>query len=140
MNKAEGYARFFETIDKETPIEEYRQFFDENAYFEDPFQKVKGIDNIYHIFEDMYEKLHQPHFQIQEVLLEGSIAYIKWEFVYQMGVKCDVNTFEGVSRVEFNADDKVKSHIDFWDAGVNVYEKIPVLGSILRMIKRKIHA
>lgn len=50
------------------------------------------------------------------------------------------DSFIGVSRVEFTPENKVARHVDFWDAGVNVYEKIPLLGSILRYIKSKVHA
>ena len=46
--------------------------------------------------------------------------------------------FEGVSRMQINEEGKVISHIDYWDAAENVYEKIPLLGAVLRFIKRKI--
>ncbi len=140
MNHAQQYASFFETIDQDTPIEQYQAFFDENSCFEDPFQKVRGVAKIYHIFEDMYAKFYNPRFKVHEVISEGSVAYIKWHFLYQMDAKSDVTSFEGVSRVEFNTDAKVKSHVDFWDAGANVYEKIPLLGTVIRVINRKIHA
>jgi hypothetical protein len=140
MNTAQKYAAFFEKIDKNTSIEAYKEFFDANSYFEDPFQKVYGINKIYNIFEDMYAKFYNPRFEVQEVVSQGSIAYIKWNFIFQMDKNSDVTSFEGVSRVEFHTNAKVKSHVDFWDAGANVYEKIPLLGSIIRMIKRKIHA
>jgi hypothetical protein len=29
-------------------------------------------------------------------------------------------------------------HRDFWDAAQQVYEKIPLLGSVVRMIRRKL--
>jgi len=50
MNHAKNYITFFENLNKESLRGDYIKFFDENSYFEDPFQKVKGIDKIYNIF------------------------------------------------------------------------------------------
>jgi len=137
---ASQYAHFFQTLSQETKFEEYRRFFNENSYFEDPFQKVRGIEAIYHIFEDMYDSFDNPRFEVIEVVGENNICYIQWNFYYQLNKRAEVNSFVGVSRVCFDEDGVVTSHIDYWDAGVNVYEKIPLLGSVIRFIKRKIHA
>ncbi|MFT5661610.1 MAG: hypothetical protein ACI9TV_002257 [Sulfurimonas sp.] len=140
MSRVQEYAEFYKKLNAKTPLEEYEKFFDTNSYFEDPFQKVIGIEKIYHIFEDMYAKLYNPKFEIDESISQDNTAYIKWTFLYQMDEKSQVESFVGVSRVVFSDDGKVLEHVDFWDAGVNVYEKIPLLGSIIRYIKRKIHA
>ncbi|MBT5934038.1 nuclear transport factor 2 family protein [Sulfurimonas sp.] len=139
MNSAQKYADFFETINSKTPLEEYKEFFDENSYFEDPFQKVTGVVKIYNIFEDMYIKLFNPRFEIYEVVSNENISYIKWKFLYQVNEKSSVDSFIGISRIELSDDGKVMEHVDYWDAGSNIYEKIPLLGSIIRYIKSKIH-
>ncbi len=140
MNNVQKYAEFFEQLNEDTPLSEYKFFFDQNSYFEDPFQKVIGIDKIYHIFKDIYTTFHNPRFEIQECISQNYITYIKWNFVYQMDKKSKVDSFVGVSRVLFSENGKVLKHLDFWDAGSNVYEKIPFLGPIIRYIKRKMHA
>lgn len=140
ISNAQKYVQFFDTLNKKTPLSEYKEFFDENSYFEDPFQKVIGIEKIYNIFQDMYAKFYKPRFEIHESVSQNGVTYIKWVFFYQMDEKSQVNSFVGVSRVVFNENGTVKEHVDFWDAGANVYEKIPLLGSVIRYIKRKIHA
>ena len=140
MNNEKKYVEFFENLNKESQRGDYLKFFDENSYFEDPFQKVLGIEKIYNIFEDMYAKLYNPRFEIEECVSNENVSYIKWTFIYKNYEKSKENSFVGVSRVEFNNNGKVSEHIDFWDAGSNIYEKIPLLGSIIRFIKRQIHA
>lgn len=140
MNNAKKYVEFFNNLNKENPRGDYLKFFDVDSYFEDPFQKVRGIDKIYTIFEDMYAKLYKPKFTILECISSDNVSYIKWNFTYKTDEKSDENSFVGLSRVEFNDEGKVLEHIDFWDAGANVYEKIPLLGSIIRFVKRKLHA
>ncbi|WP_373031545.1 hypothetical protein [Sulfurovum sp.] len=34
-----------------------------------------------------------------------------------------------------NHEDKIISHTDYWDAAENMYEKMPIVGSLLRFIK-----
>ena len=137
---AHKYAEFYETLTKETPKEEYLKFFDENSYFEDPFQKVDGSEAIYKIFTDMYEKLYEPKFIVDEIIYSDNVAYIRWDFKYALSQKASQDFFTGVSRVTFSQNQKVSSHIDYWDAASHVYEKIPLLGGLLRLIKRKLHA
>ena len=134
------YGDFFENLSKEDTEESYRIFFDENSSFEDPFQKVKGLDAIYKVFEHMYTTLEDPKFTVNEIVENESIAYLKWHFYFKLSKNEEEQSFVGVSRVEFDRLGKVISHVDYWDAASNVYEKIPLLGSLLRMIKRKLHA
>lgn len=137
---AEDYAAFYEDLSSELAQEAYARFFDDYSEFEDPFQKVKGLAAIHHVFVDMYEKLHAPRFVVDEVIADKEVAYLKWQFIYALSAKQEQQSFTGVSRVTFTSTGKVLSHTDYWDAGQHVYEKIPILGSIIRLIKRKLHA
>lgn len=137
---AEDYAAFYEDLSSELAQEAYARFFDDYSEFEDPFQKVKGLVAIHHVFVDMYEKLHAPRFVVDEVIADKEVAYLKWQFIYALSAKQEQQSFTGVSRVTFTSTGKVLSHTDYWDAGQHVYEKIPILGSIIRLIKRKLHA
>ena len=132
------YASFFENIKASTALSEYRDLIDENAKFKDPFHEVEGVENIYNIFQNMYLKLDNPKFKIIEVVEQKNIAYIKWNFQFKFKESQEEDSFEGVSRVEFAANKKMISHVDYWDASENLYEKIPVLSSLIRLVKRKI--
>lgn len=135
------YARFFETLNQNVPIDEYRRFFSSKTYFEDPFHKIQGDEKIYQIFQSMYRQLHEPWFEVIEAITcENSAAYFQWKLHYKLTQNSSEDSFVGVSRVEFDTDGMVVSHVDYWDASSNVYEKIPLLGSIMRLIKRRINA
>lgn len=137
-SSAQAYADFFESITANTPLEEYAKVFDEKITFEDPFQKVAGIEKVYAVFEHMYDTLYKPSFSVNEIVCENDCVYLRWDFSYQRSPKHKVESFTGVSRVQFGQDAKVISHIDYWDAAENIYEKIPLLGSLIRVIKRRI--
>jgi len=134
------YCHFFETLTQKTSKEDYGKFFDDNSTFEDPFQKVQGLDAIYNVFEHMYHTLESPYFVIDETIIQDNIAYLKWDFIYYKNIKSTRQSFTGVSRVEFCYDEKVKSHVDYWDSASAVYEKIPLLKTLLKFIKKRIQA
>lgn len=136
--KTRNYVSFFENIKQDTLIEEYQKIFDINAKFKDPFNEVEGLDKIFDIFQDMYLKLDNPRFKVIEVVEQGNVAYLKWIFEFNFKKDSVQNSFEGVSRVEFNDKQMAISHVDYWDSSENLYEKIPILSFFIKLVKRKI--
>ena len=140
INKSQNYALFFENITQETSIDEYEKIFDTKARFKDPFNDVVGIEKIYDIFQDMYIKLDKPSFKVTEIVEQNDLAYLKWDFHFSFKGSNKNESFEGVSRVDFNKENKVISHIDYWDSSSNLYEKIPILSFLMKFIKNKINS
>lgn len=130
----EEYALFFERLSSEFKDDEFETIFDTKAIFADPFQRVQGIKAIINVFRHMYQSLENPRFEILESIQNQDSGYIRWRFHYNTA------SFEGVSHIRFGKDGKVLSHIDYWDAASNIYEKLPVLGSILRWLRGKLSA
>jgi len=140
MNSIKAYCQFFESINQNTSIEKYKEQFNPNTVFEDPFHKVQGIDAIYNVFQKMYKNLDNPYFKVYEAIQKENVAYIKWEFYFSFKNDTIVQNFTGVSRVKFDDNGKVLEHIDFWDSAENIYEKIPFISQIIKFIKRRIVA
>ena len=42
----------------------------------------------------------------------------------------------GATHLRFAADGRVSFHRDYWDAAEELYEKLPLLGSLMRGLKR----
>jgi hypothetical protein len=137
---AHNYAAFFEQLTPNHTHKDYSEFFDDRSSFSDPFQSVQGTDAIVKVFADMYETLYEPRFVVKEIIENRLVAYMQWSFEYKRTPRSASDSFVGVSRVEFSPSGRVKSHVDYWDAAHNIYEKIPLLGSIIKIIKRKIVA
>ena len=43
----------------------------------------------------------------------------------------------GASQLVFDAQGRVVLHRDYWDAAEELYEKLPVVGSLMRWLKRR---
>jgi limonene-1,2-epoxide hydrolase len=136
--KIEEYASFFENIKEDTKKQEYEKYFSEEVNFKDPFHQIKGIENIYNIFQNMFQNLDNTKFDVTEIVSNKKIAYLKWDFTFSFKNKKEINRFTGVSRVVFDENNKVLIHEDYWDAAHNIYEKFPILSSLLKFAKSKI--
>lgn len=138
MMNQEKLSHFFETLNEGVDIESFGTIYDDAVVFKDPFNKVKGIRAVYEVFEHMYQTLDKPGFIIKEYIDKQNVAYVKWDFTFAFKGEKNENRFEGVSRLQINNQGKIISHVDFWDAAEHIYEKMPVVGSVLRLIKHKI--
>lgn len=137
MNK-ETITHFFETLHQGISVEVFSTVYDDAVIFKDPFNEVTGLNGVHKIFEHMYNTLDDPKFIIKEYIDHQNVAYVKWDFIFTFKGEEQESSFEGVSRLEMNSSGKVISHIDFWDAAEHIYEKIPLLGSLIRFVKKKI--
>jgi len=129
---------FFETLNKDISLSDYRQIYARDVYFKDPFNQTYGVHAIYEIFKHMYAKLDFPRFQVLECICDHNICYVKWCFIFCFKGETKEHSFEGISRMQYNDEKQIISHIDYWDSAEHVYEKIPLLGSLIRFIKRTI--
>jgi hypothetical protein len=40
----------------------------------------------------------------------------------------------------FAADGRIARHRDYWDVAEELYEKVPLLGGLMRLVKRRLRA
>jgi ketosteroid isomerase-like protein len=110
-----------------------------DAQFKDPFNDVQGLDAIRHVFEHMFVALHQPRFVITRQVTQGGDCFITWDFYfylgnYRRGVEQKI---AGASHLVFDPEGRVQVHRDYWDAAEELYEKLPLVGSLMRWLKRR---
>ena len=131
-------AHFFETLSPQS-VSQLHTVYDAQATFKDPFNEVQGLPEIERIFRHMYVALDQPHFVITGQVVDGAQAFLTWEFRFRFK-RFDTTTLQavrGASHVVFNAQGLVTLHRDYWDAAEELYEKLPVLGVVMRWLKKQ---
>lgn len=129
---------FYEHLTDKT-VWDLGQFYAKNAYFKDPFNEVNDFEAIRLIFADMFEKVSNPRFVVHTAFESGEQAFLAWNFLFETGTGSKQTTIQcrGSSHLKFQPDGKVKYHRDYWDVAEELYEKIPVLGALMRWIKKK---
>lgn len=131
-------ATFFESLSPQS-VSQLHTLYDAQATFKDPFNEVQGLTEIERIFRHMYVALDQPHFVITGQLVDGAQAFLTWEFRFHFK-RFDTTTLQtvrGASHVVFNEQGLVTLHRDYWDAAEELYEKLPVLGGVMRWLKKR---
>ena len=131
-------ATFFETLSPQS-VAQLHTLYDAQARFKDPFNEVQGLPEIERIFRHMYVALEQPHFVVTGQVVDGTQAFLTWEFRFRFK-RFDTTTLQavrGASHVVFNEQGRVKMHRDYWDAAEELYEKLPVLGGLMRWLKKR---
>ena len=134
----QNLANFFETLSPQS-VSQLHTIYDEKATFKDPFNEVQGLPAIEGIFRHMYVALDQPHFVITGQLVDGAQAFLTWEFRFRFK-RFDTTTLQAVrggSHVVFNEQGLVTLHRDYWDAAEELYEKLPLVGGVMRWLKKR---
>jgi hypothetical protein len=134
----QNLANFFETLSPQS-VSQLHTIYDEKATFKDPFNEVQGLPAIEGIFRHMYVALDQPHFIITGQLVDGAQAFLTWEFRFRFK-RFDTTTLQavrGASHVVFNEQGLVTLHRDYWDAAEELYEKLPLVGGVMRWLKKR---
>ncbi len=131
-------ATFFETLSPQS-VSRLSEIYDAQARFKDPFNEVQGLAAIEGIFRHMYVALDQPHFVVTSQVVDGSQAFLTWDFRFRFK-RFDTTTLQtvrGASHVVFNEEGRVTMHRDYWDAAEELYEKLPVVGALMRWLKKR---
>ena len=129
---------FFEHIDL-AAVSRLEQVYADQAWFKDPFNEVRGIAPIRRIFEHMFVQVELPRFAVIEAVQQGNQAFLTWDFTFRMK-RFDTRTTQtirGASHLRFATDGRVDMHRDYWDAAEELYEKLPLVGSLMRWLKRQ---
>jgi hypothetical protein len=84
----------------------------------------------------MFEALVEPRFVITSKLIESATAFMTWRFLFTLRGKAYV--IEGGTHFVLDEQGLIVIHRDYWDAAQELYEKIPVLGAVLRGLRRKL--
>ena len=130
-------VRFFETIGADNLHGQLMQVYARDAKFKDPFNEVQGVNEIVRIFEHMFKQVDQPRFVVTAKVLQGPQAFLTWEFLFRMKrFSQETQCILGATHIIFDADGMVAVHRDYWDAAEELYEKLPVVGSLMRWLKR----
>ena len=128
----------FESIER-ADVGRLGDLYRHDAYFKDPFNEVRGLAEVQRIFEHMFDQLDEPRFEVLEALQQGRQAFLTWDFRFRLkgAGKPRILTIHGATHLRFADDGLIAWHRDYWDAAEELYEKLPLVGSLMRWLKRR---
>ena len=130
---------FFETLAPDS-LQRLDQIYADAARFTDPFNEVSGLAAIRRVFQHMFETLDAPQFRIVLTATQGEHSFLLWNFRFRSRGRSTTALIHGSTHLRFAADGRITWHRDYWDPAREVYESLPLLGVVMRWLRRRLSA
>ncbi len=131
-------AMFYESLTPES-LDQLGELYSPSARFIDPFNDVTGLAALRQVFAHMFETLEAPRFVVLEALASEHSGFLLWTFHFRRSGGHE-HQILGTTHLRFDETGRVLLHHDHWDAARQLYETLPVLGALLRWLRRRLSA
>ena len=137
----EAAARVVDFFEQLAPgsLDQLDTIYAPDAYFKDPFNEVRGLASIRQVFDHMYQSLERPRFVVTSCMVDGNACFLTWDFhfFFKRFDTQTLQTVRGGSHLRFNTGGLLEFHRDYWDAAEELYEKLPLVGALMRWLKKR---
>lgn len=140
MTSDDALARFKRFYDEFSPawIERLEELYAAGFVFEDPFHAVNGdFATLRTYFTRVLTALAETRFIVEDLASGSDGSYVRWRWEWRRKKSDPLHVVPGVTHLRFAADGKITHHRDLFDAAGGFYETLPVVGTMLRAIKRR---
>ena len=137
------YVELLEACDREH-LDELCAIVSDEVHFRDPFNDCHGREAFRSVFSDMLDKLDELNFEVIERAwtrrnVDANVALIRWRLEARLSAMGNQPwSIPGCSELHFTANGQVSAHLDYWDAAGQLYEKFPLLGRCLRVLRHRL--
>lgn len=135
----ENFKQLYQELNRETlSIQLLARVYDSDIVFEDCFHQVKGLDSLSDYFDNLYQNVSYIDFNFEDDWFNEQGAMLSWTMSYQHPKlnAGQIIKVQGASRLSF-VNGLVIHHRDYFDAGALLYEHVPLLKRIIRMLKNR---
>ncbi|WP_083000410.1 nuclear transport factor 2 family protein [Halomonas sp. GT] len=135
-----NFCAFFNKLDN-TCTEKLYEVYTEEVVFNDPLHHIEGRSALERYFATMYENVERCQFTYHTQQQVANQAFVTWtmEFIHPRLAQGKPICVAGCSALTFAEDGRVSKHRDYFDAGAMLYEHLPIMGRVIRWLKRRIN-
>ncbi|WP_455817833.1 nuclear transport factor 2 family protein [Pseudomonas cerasi] len=131
---------FYQTLDNGR-LTRLAQIYHPQVCLSDPVGEHHGLAVVEQYFASLLKNMRYCRFVVTQVRQFDTDALLLWRMEYahpslQRGAD---QTLEGSSYLQFR-DNKVIFQRDYYDMGAMLYEKLPLLGKVIGMIKKRLQS
>lgn len=135
----QGFAHAFAGLNKHN-LAKLGELYSIDAMFCDPLHEVRGLNNLQTYFAQLYSNVSELAFDFYgfDQIREGE-GYLRWTMSYRHPRLAggQLIRVEGCSHLHWRYA-RVHYHRDYFDAGALLYEQLPLLGTAIRWLKRRL--
>jgi hypothetical protein len=112
--------------------------YDAGIVFKDPLHEIQGLPALRRYFERLYEGVRHCSFTFEDEVVGEHRAMLTWTMHLEHAGLCRGRRLHlpGASHIRFA--DKVQYHRDYFDVGALLYERVPLLGPLVCVIKSRV--
>lgn len=139
--RCRAYRLFLETLTG-TSIGRLRRLAAPDIHYHDPFTDARGLSQVERVFARLFEEVDDPRFTVTHAACDGDTCFLRWHFTCRPKTirKGHPWVVDGVTEIRFDAHGRVIEHVEHWDAGEQVYERMPVVRALIRWLKKRVSA
>lgn len=134
---AEKLVRIYENPNS-ADLDGLREIYSQDICFENPVHGIQGLDELVSHFEMLCQNVDRLRFKLHRSIISSDGIFLSWTMIleHESIRRGQVIRVEGASYLKYR-DDKVYYHRDYFDLGAMVYENVPILGGIIRLIRTR---
>ncbi|MFL0811582.1 MAG: nuclear transport factor 2 family protein [Agarilytica sp.] len=118
-------------------LKELARIYSKDVVFADPVHEIRGIDPLIRYFESVMNGVEECRFDCYRVVTEQTNSTVEWRMRFRhVRLGSRLIAVSGVSLLEH--DTHITRHRDYYDMGEMLYEQVPVLGAVVKGLKRKL--
>lgn len=129
---------FFSALNKDT-LQLIETFYDEAVEYSDPLGRGSGRTGLHRHYIRFFKYISRIRYEFGPITVDGKQVSVQWTAFFRhskLNGGRD-NSLRGSTWLEFGgAEDKVIRFNEYFDVGELAYENLPVLGFIVRTVKR----
>jgi hypothetical protein len=133
----ERFTDTYERLDGQS-LSRLGALYADEVHFRDPFHDLQGLPALRDYFARLYANVVSCIFTFEDRVADEKQAMLTWTMHLchpRLAGGQEIHV-PGCSHIRFR--EKVYEHRDFFDAGAMLYERLPVLGSVVRLIKARL--
>lgn len=139
MNRLDDFLAVYRQLTADN-LDLLDTIYSRNIEFCDPAHEIRGLDALRRYFAELYRNADSVAFSFSRRHLVDDEAYLSWRMSLRHPKLARGRTIEvdGMSYLQFDGAGKVRYHRDYFDLGAMLYEHLPLLGSLVKTIKRRL--
>ncbi|TDO95849.1 nuclear transport factor 2 family protein [Marinomonas balearica] len=132
----EKFKAFYEDV-QHPQLEMIGELYAPSVRFKDPVHELQGIEFVHAYLMEMSANVEYGRFEYLDQLVDEDKAYIKWNMYFRHPkLGNEIHEVRGMTQIQFT--DRIYFHEDVYDMGQLIYEHIPVMGTFVKMLKKRL--
>lgn len=134
------FSQFYTTLDA-TRLADLSGVYHSEIRFIDPVGEHRGLSSLDRYFQRLLSNLSACCFTITSIQHDAQQASVCWHMTYAHPRLRNGRslTLEGISQLCFD-EQRIIYQRDYYDLGAMLYEHIPLLGSVVLKVKKRLQA